>query len=76
MEKIHKEEVKIQQLRRITGYLVSDVKFWNEAKRAELEDRVKHAGGTYTMGGRCSARTFIPEIPDEWLGSEFIIKED
>lgn len=46
MEEVERKEViNVQQLRRITGYLVSDVKFWNEAKRAELEDRVKHVGG-------------------------------
>ena len=39
-----KEIVNIEQLRRIPGYLVSDVKFWNSAKKAELEDRVKHGG--------------------------------
>lgn len=33
----------IQRLRRITGYLTSTVDRWNDAKRAELEDRVKHA---------------------------------
>lgn len=32
----------IERLRRITGYLVSDVRFWNNAKRAEERDRVKH----------------------------------
>lgn len=32
----------IERLRRITGYLVSDVKFWNNAKQAEERDRVKH----------------------------------
>lgn len=40
-----KEVVEISMLRRITGYLVSDIRFWNSAKKAELEDRVKHVGG-------------------------------
>lgn len=31
-----------ERLRRITGYLTSDVKTWNNAKRAEERDRVKH----------------------------------
>lgn len=31
-----------ERLRRITGYLTSDVKTWNDAKRAEERDRVKH----------------------------------
>lgn len=30
------------RLRRITGYLTVDVKRWNNAKRAEEHDRVKH----------------------------------
>ncbi|MCL2085550.1 anaerobic ribonucleoside triphosphate reductase [Candidatus Saccharibacteria bacterium] len=32
----------IQRLRRITGYLVGDLKRWNNGKRAEERDRVKH----------------------------------
>jgi hypothetical protein len=31
-----------QSIRRITGYLVGTVDRWNNAKRAELKDRVKH----------------------------------
>lgn len=31
-----------ERLRRITGYLTADVKTWNNAKRAEERDRVKH----------------------------------
>lgn len=31
-----------ERLRRITGYLTSDLKFWNNAKQAEERDRVKH----------------------------------
>lgn len=30
------------RIRRITGYLVGTVDRWNDAKRSELEDRVKH----------------------------------
>jgi len=36
------EDVPWQRTRRITGYLVGTVDRWNDAKRAELEDRVKH----------------------------------
>ena len=32
----------IQRLRRITGYISTDVRFFNDAKRAEVRDRVKH----------------------------------
>ena len=30
------------RIRRITGYLVGDTRYWNNAKRAEERDRVKH----------------------------------
>ena len=32
----------MQRIRRITGYLVGTVDRWNNAKTAELADRVKH----------------------------------
>lgn len=34
--------VKFQRVRRITGYLVGTVDRFNNAKRAEVRDRVKH----------------------------------
>lgn len=37
--------MKFERIRRITGYLVGDIKRFNNAKRAELHDRVKHDGG-------------------------------
>lgn len=37
-----REVVEVVRIRRITGYLVSDIRFWNSAKKAELKDRVKH----------------------------------
>ena len=37
--------VKFQRVRRITGYLVGTLKRFNNAKRAEERDRVKHATG-------------------------------
>lgn len=33
-----------ERIRRITGYLTGDVRSWNNAKRSELESRVKHCG--------------------------------
>ena len=36
--------VKFQRIRRITGYLVGTLDRFNNAKRAEVEDRVKHIG--------------------------------
>ena len=35
--------VGFERIRRITGYLVGTVDKWNDAKRAELRDRVKHS---------------------------------
>ena len=34
--------VGFERIRRITGYIVPDLNFWNSGKRAELKDRVKH----------------------------------
>lgn len=34
--------VKFERIRRITGYLVGTVDRFNDAKRAEVRDRVKH----------------------------------
>jgi len=36
------EGVKFERIRRITGYLVGTVDRFNNAKRAEVADRVKH----------------------------------
>ena len=36
--------IPFQRLRRITGYLVGDLNRWNNGKRAEERDRVKHTG--------------------------------
>ena len=37
------KSVKFERIRRITGYLVGTVDRWTDAKKAELDDRVKHA---------------------------------
>lgn len=36
------EKMPFQRIRRITGYLVGTLDRFNNAKRAEVEDRVKH----------------------------------
>ena len=36
------EGVKFERIRRITGDLVGSVERFNDAKRAEVKDRVKH----------------------------------
>lgn len=38
------KDIPFQRIRRITGYLVGDVSRFNNGKRAELNDRVKHIG--------------------------------
>ena len=37
------DKVPFERIARITGYLVGTENRWNDAKRAELHDRVKHA---------------------------------
>lgn len=44
MEKVVGEGVGFERIRRITGYLAGDVKRFNNAKKAEEKDRVKHDG--------------------------------
>ena len=36
--------IKFERIRRVTGYLAGDVSSFNNAKRAEEKDRVKHDG--------------------------------
>ncbi len=36
------ENVPFTRIRRITGYLVGDMDRWNDAKKAEESQRVKH----------------------------------
>ena len=38
----HTDKVPFERIRRITGYLVGNMTRWNNAKRAEEKDRVKH----------------------------------
>lgn len=40
------EGVKFERIRRITGYLVGTMDKWNDAKKAEERDRVKHGIGS------------------------------
>ena len=50
MEKIVGEGEKFERIRRVTGYLAGDVSRFNNGKRAEERDRVKH--GTEGLSGR------------------------
>lgn len=36
------KDVKFERIRRITGYLVGTTDRWNDSKRSELIQRVKH----------------------------------
>ena len=47
------EGVRFERIRRITGYLVGTLDRFNNAKYAELQDRVKH---TMTDGCDCVPR--------------------
>ena len=38
----HEDDVRFERIRRITGYLVGTLDRFNNAKRAEEHDRVKH----------------------------------
>ena len=40
------EGVPFERIRRITGYLVGTMDKWNDAKKAEERDRVKHGAET------------------------------
>ena len=46
MDKKVGEGVKFERIRRITGYLVGTLDRFNDGKREEVEDRVKHSVGT------------------------------
>lgn len=35
--------IRFERIRRITGYLVGTLDKWNDAKKAEERDRVKHS---------------------------------
>ena len=44
MEKLVGEGQKFERIRRITGYLAGDLSRFNNGKKAEERDRVKHNG--------------------------------
>lgn len=49
-ERFWYEPVKFSRIRRITGYLVGDLNRFNNAKAAEVRDRVKHTVCESTEG--------------------------
>ena len=42
LEEKRGQGVSFERIRRITGYLVGTTDRWNDAKKAELRDRVNH----------------------------------
>ncbi len=57
----------IERIRRITGYLVGTIERWNDAKKAEERDRVKHGlTKTYSAVEDCS--TCEKDKPAECVG--------
>ncbi|MBQ1492176.1 MAG: hypothetical protein IIZ39_09450 [Blautia sp.] len=44
--------VGFERIRRITGYLVGTMDKWNDAKKEEEKDRVKHGIGEKAVSGR------------------------
>lgn len=41
--------VRFERIRRITGYLVGTLDKWNNAKKAEEKDRVKHTSDSKNL---------------------------
>ncbi|MEG1925302.1 MAG: anaerobic ribonucleoside-triphosphate reductase [Ruthenibacterium sp.] len=50
IEKDVGKNVGFERIRRITGYLVGSMDKWNDAKKAEERDRVKHGLATPKTG--------------------------
>ena len=48
----HTHKVPFERIRRITGYLVGTMDKWNNGKRAEEHDRVKHGVEENEIGSR------------------------
>ena len=57
--------VLFERIRRITGYLVGTMDKWNNAKKAEERDRVKHGIGEFTNSDRVKRTLNIEINPDE-----------
>ena len=47
MKETEEGNVKFERIRRITGYLVGTLDNFNDAKKAEVRDRVKHFAGSF-----------------------------
>lgn len=51
MSKSTGKGIGFNRIRRVTGYLTGDVKFMNNAKQAEVSERVKHASVSKSKQG-------------------------
>ena len=51
--------VGFERIRRITGYLVGTMDKWNNAKKAEERDRVKHSLQGYNSYGKYPEKNFF-----------------
>lgn len=51
--------VPFERIRRITGYLVGTMEKWNDAKKAEERERVKHSTAMATKATRDGAQVWI-----------------
>lgn len=49
------EGIEFERIRRVTGYLAGDLKRFNNGKRAEEKDRVKHSGIKDVIKTECVA---------------------
>nr|WP_281693294.1 anaerobic ribonucleoside-triphosphate reductase [Agathobaculum desmolans] len=58
------EGVGFERIRRITGYLVGDLDRFNNAKRAEVRDRLPHVAGHAPASPRLGSQKYIdrPEL--------------
>ena len=56
MEKLVGEGVGFERIRRVTGYLSGDLKRFNNGKRSEEKDRVKHSGVKEVMASNKCAK--------------------
>ena len=56
MEKLVGEGVGFERIRRVTGYLSGDVKRFNNGKRAEEKDRIKHTGVKELMSNQACTK--------------------
>lgn len=59
------EKVPFQRIRRITGYLVGTLDRFNDAKRAEESDRVKHSPNF-------DEREIDAQMYNQWQAGEFM----